>query len=146
MNATNEPAETIVSETVFEGGCLCGAVRYRVRGAPVARTLCHCATCRRAAAAPSVAWAIFKREDFELVAGAPKEFHSSPHIARGFCETCGTQLTYRSERRPEVMDITTVSLDAPETCAPEREIWTEEKLAWEVVNPSLPQYLRSSKG
>ena len=129
-----------------EGGCLCGAVRYRVRGEPVARTLCHCASCRRAAAAPSVAWAIYRREDFELVAGAPKEFRSSPHVARGFCAECGTPLTYRSDRRPDTMDVTTVSLDAPDAFAPEREIWTEEKLAWETLNPALPRYPRSSKG
>ena len=135
-----------MSERVTEGGCLCGAVRYRVLGGAVALTLCHCRTCRRAAAAPSVAWAIFAASGFAFTAGAPRYFRSSPHIERGFCAQCGTPLVYRSERRPNVVDVTTVSLDTPEPFAPHREIWTEEKLAWEVVNAALPQYPRSSKG
>ena len=131
---------------VSEGGCLCGAVRYRVLGDPVGRTLCHCATCRRAAAAPTVAWAIFDAAGFAIVAGAPRRFRSSPHVERAFCGDCGTPLVYRSDRRPDVVDITTASLDAPEAFAPEREIWTGEKLAWEAINVALPQYPRSSKG
>jgi len=130
----------------IEGGCLCGAVRYRVDGPASARTLCHCNSCRRAAGAPSVAWAIFPAEGFAFVAGAPKAFRSSPHIERSFCGECGTQVLYRSDRRPEVVDVPTATLDDPESFAPEREIWTGEKLDWEVVNPALPQYPRSSKG
>ena len=38
-----------------EGGCLCGAIRYRVSGEPLARSLCHCRSCRLGAGAPSVA-------------------------------------------------------------------------------------------
>jgi len=135
-----------MTDIVHEGGCLCGAVRYRVTGAAIARTLCHCETCRRAAGAPSVAWAIFSADAFAFTAGEPRVFRSSPHITRSFCGECGTPLVYRSERRPDVVDITTASLDAPDAFAPEREIWTEEKLGWAVVNSELPQFARSSKG
>ena len=44
-----------------EGGCLCGSVRYRVAGDPVAATLCHCRSCRRASGGTNVAWAVFDR-------------------------------------------------------------------------------------
>jgi hypothetical protein len=129
-----------------EGGCLCGTVRYRINGPASARTLCHCSSCRRAAGAPSVAWVIFPTEGFSFIAGAPKTFRSSPHIERSFCGDCGTPLLYRSDRRPDVVDIPTATLDEPELFPPEREIWTGEKLDWEVVNQALPQYPRSSKG
>jgi len=130
----------------IEGGCLCGAVRYRIDGEASGRTLCHCSSCRHAAGAPSVAWVIFPAEGFSFVAGEPKSFRSSPHVTRSFCGDCGTPLLYRSDRRADVVDIPTATLDDAASFPPEREIWTGEKLDWEVVNPALPQYPRSSKG
>ena len=54
-----------------EGGCLCGAVRYRVSGDPVAATLCHCRSCRRASGGVTVAWAVFDKDAFEWLKGKP---------------------------------------------------------------------------
>lgn len=133
-----------MNEHISEGGCLCGAVRYRIAAAPRARTLCHCESCRSASGAPSVAWVIFPTQGFAYTAGEPKRFRSSPHIERSFCGDCGTPLVYRSDRRPDVVDVQTATLDDPDAFPPEREIWTGEKLAWEVVNPALRQFARSS--
>jgi hypothetical protein len=139
-------SEEFMNTRRIEGGCLCGAIRYRIDGAASGRTLCHCNSCRHAAGAPSVAWAIFPAESFMFIAGEPKSFRSSPHVTRSFCGDCGTPLLYRSERRADVVDVQTATLDDAESFPPEREIWTGEKLGWEVVNPALPQYPRSSKG
>ena len=130
---------------IHEGGCLCGAIRYRVTGAPTALTLCHCATCRRASGAPSVAWAVFHAGDFAFIAGEPKYFHSSPPVTRSFCADCGTPLTYQSESRADAMDVTTATFDLPDEFAPICEIWTGQKLAWEVLSETRPLYPRSSK-
>jgi hypothetical protein len=37
-----------MEERVYAGGCLCGAVRYEIRGAVSNPCFCHCASCRRA--------------------------------------------------------------------------------------------------
>ncbi len=136
----------MTEQTRIEGGCACGAIRYRSNAEPTSRTLCHCESCRRASGAPAVAWAIFPAAAFAIVAGMPREHRSSLHVTRSFCGTCGTPLTYRSDRRPEVVDVHTATFDDPDAFAPEREIWTGEKVAWSVVNPALPQFARSSKG
>ncbi|HJT99023.1 MAG TPA: GFA family protein, partial [Rhodanobacteraceae bacterium] len=81
-----------------------------------------------------------------FIAGTPKVFRSSPHIERTFCGDCGTSLAYCSERRPDVVDILTATLDAPEAYPPDREIWLGEKIPWDLVDASLPNYPRSSKG
>lgn len=127
-----------------EGGCLCGAIRYRISGAPAALTRCHCRTCRLAAGAPAVAWAIFDADAFEWIAGEPAAFESSPGITRTFCGRCGTSLAYRSASRPRVVDVTAATLDDANRFAPLREIWIEEKLAWEPLDDALPHYPRSS--
>ena len=135
-----------MTQPAIEGGCFCGAIRYRATAEPTARTLCHCESCRRASGAPTVAWVIFPAASFSIIAGTLREYRSSEHVTRSFCGDCGTQLVYRSDRRTEVVDVPTATLDEPDAFAPEREIWTGEKLAWEVINASLPQFPRSSKG
>lgn len=135
-----------MTDSLIEGGCLCGAIRYRSEREPLASVVCHCSFCRRAAGAPSLAWLILPAEGFAFTQGEPKTYRSSPHVARGFCDRCGTSILYRSDTRPEVMDVPTATLDHPEAFPPQREIWLSEKIPWEVVNDALPQFPRSSKG
>ncbi|HEV7660221.1 MAG TPA: GFA family protein [Allosphingosinicella sp.] len=126
------------------GGCLCGAVRYRVAGPPRATSLCHCGSCRRATGGPSLAWAIFDDDKVEIVAGTLAIYASSPGVERGFCGRCGTSLTYTRASRPGLLDVTTASLDDPEAFPPAKEIWVEERLSWEAANPALPQFAQFS--
>jgi hypothetical protein len=126
------------------GGCLCGAVRYRVSGPAKATSLCHCNSCRRATGGPSLAWAIFDEDKVEIVAGALAIHASSPGVERGFCGRCGTSLTYARANRPGLFDVTTASLDDPEAFPPTKEIWTGERLSWEAANSALPQFAQFS--
>jgi hypothetical protein len=126
------------------GGCLCGAIRYRVTGPPTATSLCHCDSCRRSTGGPSLAWAIFEEDKVEMVSGELAIHRSSPGVERGFCAACGTSLTYARENRPGLFDVTTASLDDPEAFPPAIEIWTEERLSWIAPNPALPQFAQFS--
>ena len=126
------------------GGCLCGAVRYRVSGPPRALSLCHCRSCRLAAGAPSLAWAIFPEDQVAITAGTLATFESSPGVTRGFCGRCGTSLAYARANRPGLFDVTTASLDDPNAFAPLKEIWTEERLAWVAPSLSIPQFAQFS--
>ena len=127
------------------GGCLCGAIRYRVRGAAVSTTLCHCRSCRLACGGPTLAWAIFNTQQVEFVRGSVREFRSSPPALRGFCAECGTALTYRTDKRPEQLDITTATFDHPERFAPACEIYVAEKIGWQATPQDLPQFPGSSR-
>ena len=135
----------MTTNRIEEGGCLCGAVRYRITSAPTALVVCHCRSCRRAAGAPSLAWAIFRATDFAFIRGEPAKFTSSPGVERGFCADCGTTLTYADADRPEVADVTTATFDNPDAFAPTKEIWLEEKIAWEAVDHARARYPRSSR-
>ncbi|MBA3507155.1 MAG: GFA family protein [Betaproteobacteria bacterium] len=128
------------------GGCLCGAIRFSIAGAPLALSLCHCLTCRRASSAPSVAWVVVRRSDFAVVSGQPRCFRSSPHVTRTFCGNCGSPLTYRHDDNLDTIDVTTVTLDFPEQFPPTREIWIEHKLGWEALNETTRHYPRDSAG
>jgi hypothetical protein len=93
-----------------------------------------------------VAWIVVKRHDFEVISGVPARFCSSPAVVRTFCGQCGTSLTYQHDESPDTIDVTTTTLDAPETFPPSREIWLEHRLAWEPLDENLAHFQRSSSG
>lgn len=78
--------------SVHTGGCLCGAVRYRVAGPLRAVVMCHCTQCRRMTGHVMAATAA-RRADFRLVSdGELKWYVSSAEARRGFCGRCGSTL------------------------------------------------------
>ena len=127
-----------------EGGCLCGAIRYRVSGEAVATTLCHCRSCRRASGGTNIAWAVFDHAQFRWLSGFPSAYSSSPGIEWLFCKDCGSLVAYRRSSRPDHMDVTTGTLDDPEVYPPTVEIWLDHKIGWEQLNRDLPSRRQSS--
>jgi hypothetical protein len=123
-----------------EGGCLCGAVRWRASGIPRGLTICHCASCRRASGAPMVAWTGFAADSFTFTRGAPAIYSSSPGVERGFCAQCGTQLTYRRQDDPGNVDVTTAGMDDPEAIPPQDHTWVQSRLSWVKLGDELPAY------
>ena len=47
----------VAAGTVLEGGCLCGAIRYKVTGPALDAGSCHCRSCRKASSAPELPYA-----------------------------------------------------------------------------------------
>lgn len=129
-----------------DGGCLCGALRYRFSGTPSSSTNCHCKSCRRASGAPVVAWITVQRSEFTILSGIPAVFHSSPGVTRRFCSHCGTALTYETDRSPDTIDLTTASLDDPEAYPPTTEVWLEDKLSWQPTSPHTDKFAGFSSG
>ena len=126
--------------TIAEGGCACGAIRYRVSGRPTNTMICHCQTCRRVAASPVVAWLTFPVARFQLVAGRPSVFHSSQPVRRTFCGACGTPLTYEHADSPDSVDVTTCSLDSPGAFPPTHHSWLSHGVAWIRFGDGLPTF------
>jgi hypothetical protein len=132
-----------MATTSVEGGCFCGAIRYRVTGAPGNSMVCHCRTCRRVATAPVVAWLTFAAERFEFTRGQPIEFRSSAPVTRTFCGACGSPLTYRHTRSLSEIDVTSCSLDDPERFPPTHHSWLSHDLGWVKFGDGLPTFQES---
>jgi len=128
---------------IIQGGCLCSAIRFRISGEPTFSIICHCATCRRASAAPSVAWLTFDRGQVEMLSGSPRTYRSSQGVARQFCGTCGTQLAYENIASSTTIDITTASLDNPNLFPPTLEAWLEHRVPWQNSDATRAQYPRN---
>ena len=84
------------------GGCLCGAVRYRVRTSPMRGSFCHCRACRKSSGSVFQASLQFLRSDFAFTQGEPRYYKATPFARRGFCPGCGSPLVFDYEGSPEV--------------------------------------------
>jgi hypothetical protein len=124
----------------LEGGCLCGAIRYRASGPPYHLTHCHCTLCRRASGAPFVTWFSVASASFQLVQGEPRRYRSTPGAVRGFCGSCGTALTFQRDDLPGEIDITLCSLDDPEALTPEDHTYVRSRLRWVEICDGLPEH------
>ena len=125
-----------------DGGCFCGAVRYRVEGAPLHASYCHCRMCQRTVGAPVVAWATWPAGRFTWLKGTPTTFASSAKGERTFCPGCGSSLTVVDPSGPSVVDVLTATLDDPDAFAPEYHIWTMSRVRWLDLEDDLPRYER----
>lgn len=125
---------------MLTGGCLCGAVRYRIGSELRSRVFCHCESCRRSTGAPYVAWATVDVEGFQLIEDGLEAFRSSVGVERRRCRTCGCAITYQHDQRPGELDVATATLDDPMAVRPEFHIWVSEKLPWVELGDGLPQY------
>jgi hypothetical protein len=123
-----------------EGGCQCGAIRYEISGAPVIVAICHCTMCRRANAAPAVAWAMFQEPQVSFTRLSPALYASSPEAKRGFCPTCGTQISFTASYIPGLIDITVGSLDQPDAVTPALHYWNSKRLPWMEFSDKLPRH------
>lgn len=126
----------------IEGGCRCGAIRYRADGAPRHYALCLCTECRRSAGAPMVGWALFAQEEVTIT-GTPVDYNSSGDAHRQFCGTCGTGLFYYSESVfPGMVDIQGATFDDPDALTPQACIQMADAPTWFTKMPDLPRFDR----
>ena len=129
-----------MTEVMHAGGCQCGAIRYEASGDPVVVAMCHCSMCRRANAAPAVAWAMFSEAQVRFVASKPKNYASSASAYRGFCCDCGTQISFTADYIPGLIDLTVGSFDCPEWLPPSLHYWETKRLPWVQFADTLPRH------
>ena len=115
-----------------EGGCLCGAVRFRIDLPPKWCAHCHCSMCRRAHGAGFVTWVGSESERFRLLAGDAvlRRYQSSALATRSFCGRCGTMLLFESERWPGEIHLTLAHLDSAEGIEPQAHAYWSSRVPW----------------
>ena len=132
------PEPPSAAEAEHLGGCLCGGVRYRIRGALRDAIACHCTQCRRTsghhAAMTSAASA-----DLLLIASRTLEWYRSSAAAeRGFCRVCGSNLFWKPEGEDR-MAITAGTLDPPTGIKLCEHIFVGDKGDYYSIDDSVPQ-------
>lgn len=127
------------ADDIHPGGCVCGAVRYRVTG-PLADVIaCHCRECRRMSGHYYAATAA-AQEAFEVTeASGLAWFGSSESSRRGFCRVCGSSLFF--DHGPnEPIGIAAGSLDGQPDLKLAAHIYVDEAGGYYHIDDSLEQY------
>lgn len=133
----------------IEGGCFCGAIRYRVT-APIAGTAaCHCRKCQYGSGGGPNYVALAPRDAFEIIAGSPATHISKADtgvdVTRAFCATCGTPLYSDTPNLP-FRAIRVGSLDDPSNMAPAIHIWTGAAPPWHPIEPGALVFAKGPGG
>jgi hypothetical protein len=123
---------------IREGGCLCGAVRFKVEGEPINVRICHCRKCQKAMGSPFFARALFEQSAL-TVEGETASYASSEAIDRVFCKGCGTRL-FAWRKKAGTAGIALAAFDDRHAFAPTEHIWVTEKMNWVKLDDGLPQY------
>ena len=132
----------------INGGCLCGAVRFRVNRFLGPFEICHCSRCRRVSGSMGVAAIGCDPADYQLLEGA--EFiasfdapilHQPPAYRVSFCRRCGSPVPPASPAG-DFMEIPAGLLDDEPGMTPDRHIFTEQTPEWDPSTDNLPRLTR----
>jgi hypothetical protein len=121
-----------------EGGCLCGAVRFKAEGAPINVRICHCRLCQKAMGSPFFARALYDQKSITLT-GPIGRYPTSERLERIFCQTCGSRIA-AWRKNGSAAGLALALFDDRNAFAPTEQIWTSERIDWVANADDLPQY------
>lgn len=128
---------------MIEGGCLCGAVRYKANAEPLVVRACWCRLCQHIASGNATINLAFP-SNAVTIHGQLRDFpslaESGRHMHRRFCPVCGTHMFSEAEERPHLIIIRAGTLDDPSIAVPSGIIWTKEAPNWAYLDPRLVQF------
>ncbi|MBO9624019.1 MAG: GFA family protein [Sphingomonas sp.] len=129
----------------LEGGCACGAVRYRVDREPIFVNNCHCTLCQRQTGSTSVVNMFFETEAVTQLSGETtrhmvKAGSGGDHaIVR--CSACGTAMWSVYPRLGELaVGIRAGTLDDPGAVTPDAAIFTADRMPWVTLPEDIPHF------
>ncbi|MGH6915392.1 MAG: GFA family protein [Geminicoccales bacterium] len=128
----------------LEGGCACGAVRYRLGSAPMFVHCCHCRDCQRQTGSAFVINALIETDRIALLAGAPEPVgvptdSGRPHDIHR-CRACKTALWSDYGGRPALRFVRVGTLDDAAALPPDVHIFTRSKLPWVRLPEGVPAF------
>jgi hypothetical protein len=128
-----------------EGGCACGAVRYRLNDEPIFVNNCHCTLCQRQTGSTSVVNAFVETEHLVQLSG-----ETTRHIVKAGsggdhmivrCSTCGTAMWSFYPRLGELgAGVRAGTLDNPSAVTPDAAIFTGNKMKWVTLPEGIPAF------
>jgi hypothetical protein len=127
----------------LEGGCACGAVRYRLGSAPMFVNCCHCTWCQRETGSAFVINALIETDRLavtgEMLAVATPSESETPQIIHR-CPTCHVALWSHYGGRTSIAFVRAGTLDKPNPVKPDAHIFTRSKLPWVNLKGDAPAF------
>lgn len=139
---------TAAEKVSMEGGCTCGAVRYRMTRRPIYVHCCHCRWCQRETGSAFVLNAMIEAGCLELLRGEPLAVMTPSNSGKGQkitrCPDCHIALWSNYAGAGDALHFVRVgTLDDPDRVPPDIHIFTASKQPWVILPegmPSFPEY------
>lgn len=127
---------------MYQGSCLCGAVRYEISGPIRNIVLCHCSQCRKAQGSAYAANGIVAAADFRLLRGQGEltAFESSPGKTKHFCRVCGSPIMSVNKAKPGDVRVRIGTIESEIAERPMAHIFVTSRASWDTIGDDLPQY------
>jgi len=128
---------------MMTGGCLCGAVRFEIRGPFLRASHCHCSRCRRHSGAAVCTQGRVARDDFKLLDGEEMIRAYRPAASasvKAFCSVCGSSLFGGSWPDGPEISIRLGAVDGDPGIRPQFHTFVGSRAPWDVILDDLPQY------
>lgn len=130
----------------IEGGCYCGALRYKAEGDPVFKGQCHCRECQYFSGGQPNVIVAMPNAGFSYTKGSPKGFArkdlASP-VTREFCAECGTHILTRAPGVPGGVILKVGTFDDPSLFGgPQMVIYTIDKQSFHHIPSGVPTFER----
>ena len=128
---------------LLEGGCTCGAVRYRMTSKPMFVHCCHCRCCQRETGASFALNAMIEADRVILLRGEPEVVNTPSNSGKGQkiarCPSCRIALWSNYAGSGDAVRFVRVgTLDKPDRLPPDIHIFTSSKQPWVVIPPGAP--------
>ncbi len=118
----------------LEGGCQCGAIRYRITQAPLTLYACHCTECQSQSGSGFGLSMPVPRDALKVEGAAPSSWSrqaaSGRQVQCRFCKVCGTRLFHQPTRNPDVVNLKPGTLDVTDWLEPVAHLWTGSAQPW----------------
>jgi len=127
---------------MYQGGCLCGAVRFEIAGGIRDIVYCHCSQCRKAQGSAFATNGIVEAKDFRILSGedALSGYESTPGQTKYFCRICGSPILSKAKSRPSQVRVRLGTIDSDIDERPMAHIFVTSKANWEEITGDMPQY------
>jgi len=128
---------------VVTGGCLCGGVRFEVRGPFLRAGHCHCSRCRRHSGAAVSTQGRVRREHFHLASGEHLIRTYRPDMnasVKAFCVACGSSLFGGTWPEGDEISIRLGCIDGDPGIRPQYHTFVASRAPWDEIHDDLPQH------
>jgi hypothetical protein len=127
----------------FEGGCTCGAVRYRMDSRPLFVHCCHCRWCQRETGTSFALNAMIEADRVSLLQGQPERVNTPSNSGRGQaimrCPQCHVAVWSHYAGAGDAVSFVRVgTLDQPDRLPPDIHIFTSTKQPWVNLSATAP--------
>ena len=126
----------------YQGGCLCGGIRFQIQGKITNIVYCHCSQCRKVQGSAFATNGVVDLNEFVISQGKElmSGFESSPGKTKYFCRQCAAPIYSDNVELPGVVRVRLGTIESEITERPEAHIFVGSKANWHTICDDLPQF------